>query len=904
MRLRPFAPLSALVLLAATFSGGCLRPEPRPAAVPSTNGAGVDDVVRATLDDGLRVVIVRNTLAPMVATQLSYRVGGYETPSGFPGTAHALEHMLFRDSEGLSGAQLDEITGKLGGDANAFTTNDLTQFTFSVPAQYLDLVLRIESIRMRGAKLSAPDWRLEKGAIEQEVSRDISDPGFLAFQQAEKILYAGTGYAEDPLGTRPSFGQTTAKALRDFYDTWYQPNNAILVIAGDVDPRAALAEVKSLFSAIPARPVPPRAPLELRPVAAQTISRATPASTGSVQFLHRFPGMRSPDYAAAQVLVDVLNDPLSRISELAAQGRVLSADADVQPFTEGGIGLVEVGFPDGGDAKQAEADLAGALDAIRKHGVPAELVAAAKRSELAQLEFSKNSAVTHASEWSLALAWQGLDSPEEAAQRIEQVRVEDVNRVARRTLAPEGRVTIVLSPSRDGERPPDSAGFGGSESFAGSAALDVPLPSWANDALGKLELPHWTLAPSRFTLANGIDLIVQPEHVSRTVTVVGRVDHDAGMQEPAGQEGIGRLLSTLFDYGTTTLDRTAFHRALDDIAASETAGEDFELAVPSAGFERGLELLADNELHPVFPAEAFTAQRTLLAARIAGELKSPGYRMIRALRKGLLPAGDPHLREATAATVGGLTRADLDAYFAAAFRPDLTTIVVVGDVTPEQAKASVEKVFGAWTATGPKPDVIPPTVPLNPPGYTVVPNAYASQDRVILAQVLGLTLKDPDRYALTLGNDVLGGAGFASRLMADIRVAHGYAYSVASTTHFDRSRSVFTVDYGSDPGKVGLVDARVRANLDAMRESPVDEASLTNARQLEIRSIALDVGSVDRIGRSLLTWGQDGEPLDQPMVAARHYLALTAAQVRDAFRRYLDPDHLVEVVQGPAPPQH
>ena len=273
------------------------------------------------------------------------------------------------------------------------------------------------------------------------------------------------------------------------------------------------------------------------------------------------------------MLIDVLNNPRSGLSELAAQGKVLSADAQIQPFSHGGIGSVEVGFAKGGDAQQARAHLDRAIEALLKDGVSPDLVEAAKRSELAQFEFNKNSAVSLASAWSQALAWQGLDSPEAAEQRIQAVTADDVNRIAREYLRPQARVTVVLTPDANGKRPPDSSGFGGTESFAGNDKLDVPLPDWAAQALARLEMPHWTLDPTQLKLANGITLIVQPETVSKTVTVVGHVDHDAGLQEPAGQEGVGRLLAALFDYGTATLDRTAFHKALDAIAASESGGD-------------------------------------------------------------------------------------------------------------------------------------------------------------------------------------------------------------------------------------------------------------------------------------------------------------------------------------------
>jgi zinc protease len=539
-----------------------------------------------------------------------------------------------------------------------------------------------------------------------------------------------------------------------------------------------------------------------------------------------------------------------------------------------------------------------------KNGISADLVAAAKRQEKAQFEFSKNSAMNLAETWSQALAWQGLDSPQEALDQILAVTPQDVDRVAREYLKPDQRITVVLTPSPNGKRPPNSQGFGGTENFASNDKLDAPLPGWATRQLANLQMPHWTLDPVKMTLANGITLIVQPTHVSKTVTVYGRVDSNGDLQAPQGQEGVGRLLGSLFDYGTTTLDRAAFHKALDDIAATESGGSDFNLAVPSEHFDEGMQLLADNELHPALPQAAFGVQQKTLARTLAGELQSPRYRMFRALNKGLLPAGDPGLREATPKTVDALTLANVKDYYAKVFRPDMTTIVVVGDITPDQARAEVDKTFGAWKASGPKPDVVPKPVPTNPAVYTVVPNAYASQDQVFMGQMLDLDIHDPDRYALQLGNEVLGGNGFASRLMVDIRVKHGYAYGAGSFMNFDRSRSILYVYYGSDADKVKPVDGLVRENLDAMRNTAVKADELTNAKQAQIRSIPLEVSSVRNIARSLLNWSIKGEPLDEPMVAAQHYLDLTAVQVRDAFRKYVHPANLVQVVQGPAPKQH
>ncbi|WP_233842176.1 pitrilysin family protein [Dyella sp. 2HG41-7] len=899
----PFKTLAWSVLLGL---GLMTAGSPARADTPAASKAVANDsnVLRTTLDNGLRVVIVRETLSPMVTTQITYLAGGYQTPDGFPGTAHALEHMMFRDSKGMTGAQLNEMTGKMGADNNAFTTNDATQYYFVAPSNYLDILLHIESERMEGALLTQTDWERERGAIEQEVSRDISEPEYLAFQKAEGMLYAGTGYAEDPLGTRSSFGKTTSTDLQSFYKNWYAPNNALLVIVGDVNPQQTLAKVQELFGAIPKRTLPAHAPLTLQPMKPQSIASTTPRGTGSVQFLFRMPGMMDKDNAAAQVLLDVLSNARSSLSALAVEGKVLDTSAQLQPFSYGGIGMIQVGFPKDGDAKKAEADLQGVIDDVLKNGVPKDLVDASIRSEISQAEFNKNSAVTLASAWSQSIAWMGLSSPEEAEDQFRTVTVDDVNRIARQYLKPSERVTVVLTPDNNGKRPPDSAGFGGSESFAGNDKLDAPLPAWASEKLSKLDMPKWTLSPVEMKLDNGIRLIVQPETISKTVTVMGHIDNNPKLQEPAGQEGAARLLGALFDYGSATLDRDAFHKALDDISATESGGTDFGVAALSDQFDRATQLLADNELHPALPQQGFVVQQETLARALAGEMQSPQYKMMKALRMGLLPAGDPDLRFATPKSVASVTLQNVKDYFAKTYRPDLTTIVIVGNVTPEQAKTTVQRYFGQWKAQGPKPDVISKPVGTNPAGYVVVENPYASQDQVLMGQMLELNMHNPDRFALQLGNNVLGGNGFASRLMTDIRVKHGFAYGAGSGIHFDRSRSIFFVQYGSDPDKVAPVDALVRQNLIDMQTTPIKQSELDNARQYEIRSIPVSVSSISSIARSLLEWAWHDEPLDQPMVAAKHYLTLTPTQVQAAFKKYLKPANLMQVVQGPKPEKH
>jgi zinc protease len=410
--------------------------------------------------------------------------------------------------------------------------------------------------------------------------------------------------------------------------------------------------------------------------------------------------------------------------------------------------------------------------------------------------------------------------------------------------------------------------------------------------------PAWT----ETTLQNRVRLIVKTEKTSPTVTVLGNVRHEPRLQSPAGKDGVADLLGELFAYGTTTLDRLAYQKALDEIAASETAGYDFSIRVLKGDFSRGVELLADNVLRPALPAEAFDVVKQQMGEFIAGRAKSPGYRADRAQRIGVLPARDPGLREATADTVSAVTLADLKQYHAATFRPDLTTIVVIGDVTAEDARTTITRWFGGWQAPGRKPELDLPRVPLNGSAQVGVPDPSAVQASVVLAQQVGVTRFEPDYYALQLGNHVLGGGFYATRLYHDLRQEAGLVYTVDDSLASTRTRSLYTVSYGCDPENVSKARDIIQRDLRSMQVDRVTPQELHQAKSLLLRQMLLRESSEDAVAGGLLARAQAGLALDEPSRAARVYSAITADQVRAAFAKWIRPDGFVQVVRGPASP--
>ena len=858
------------------------------------------DILRDTLPNGLQVIIVHNKLAPVVTTMVNYRVGSDETPPGFPGTAHATEHMMFRGSPGMSADQLAAISAAMGGDDNADTQQAVTQYFFTTTADNVDVPLRIEALRMQDLLSDPKLWEKERGAIEQEVAQDLSNPTYVFYTQLLQAMFKGSPYEHDALGTRPSFDKTTTADLRAFHNAWYVPNNAVLVIVGDVNPHTTMTLVKDIFGKIPAKTLPERPTFNFQPVEPATLSLNTDLPYGLTAVTFRFPGADSEDFAAAQILSDVLGSERGKLYGMVPAGKALFSEFSYETLQKSGLGYAVAGFPSGADSTNQLEEIKRILKDQVAGGFDADLVEAAKRREIISAELAKNSVSGLASAWSDAVAIEGRNSPDDDINAFRKVTVEDVNRVAKKYLDLDHAICAILSP-QESDKPISSKSFGGAENFTAAKSTNVKLPDWAKKLTETLPGAISTLSPVTTVLSNGITLIVQPESVSDTVSVYGRVKNNPKVQVPEGQDGVDSVLDKLFSYGTKSLDRLAFQKALDDIGANESAGADFSLQVLPEHFERGLQLLADNELSPALPEDDFKIIQEQEAASVAGELKSPDHLAGHAFTLALFPKNDPSQRETTPGTVKSLSIHDVASYYQAAFRPDLTTIVVIGNIDPATAATLVDKYFGAWTAAGSKPNTLFPPVPNNIVSVTHVPDASRVQDKVTLGQTLTLTRTNADYYALQLGNHVLGGGFYATRLYRDLRQNGGLVYFVSSSFTVGLTRGVYQSAYACDPPNVAKARTLIVNDLKQMQRENVTDRELHQAKLMLLRDIPLQQASVDQIANAWLGYVALGLPLNEPVVAGKIYIKLTADDVKTAFAKWLRPGDLVQVTQGPVP---
>jgi zinc protease len=416
--------LPALLILLAMLPG-------------QTRAAAAADsaVTRATLSNGLRVVIVGDHLAPLVAIQMNVLAGGNESPSGFPGMAHAQEHMAFRGCTGMTADQTAAIYAQLGDESNAETQQNITQYYTIVPAADLEVALHAQANCLRGINNAQPEWDKERGALQQELAEDLSNPFYTFLDYVNQNMFSGTPYAHDALGTKQSLDATTAPMLKEFYRNWYTPGNAILVVVGSVDPARTFTMIERLFSDIPDHPLPPRPVVNLKTVKPEDLVFESNLGYVPGYTAFRLPGTSSPDYAATQILVDVLGSQRADLYGMVAAGKALDAGFDLaETYPGASVGIGTINLPPGSDAGGAIKSMRRSLKRYAEKGLPEDLVEVAKQKEIVQAEFNYNSISDLADTWSNALAAEGRTSPEEDIEAIRKVTVADVNRVARQYL--------------------------------------------------------------------------------------------------------------------------------------------------------------------------------------------------------------------------------------------------------------------------------------------------------------------------------------------------------------------------------------------------------------------------------------------------------------------------------------
>jgi zinc protease len=887
------------------------------------------DFKEKTLDNGLRVITLEDFSCPIVAVQVWYHVGSKDENPERQGFAHMFEHMMFRGTERLGPKDHFEFTRRTGGDCNAYTAFDNTTYVNELPANQLELALWLEAERMAFLKIDQESFDTERKVVEEERRLGLNAPYGTVPEKVLPVLFKNHPYRWSPIGQIPHLRAATIDELASFWDLYYVPGTATLVIVGAVKHADAQALAEKCFGWIPRAPQPPRVqqpePPQTEP--RELVIKEDKGPVPIVGYLFRTVPENHADATALKILMSVLGGgESSRLYHDLVKDKKICQVAMAGAFGLEDDGLAGAGavLMPWGNKDKVLAEVERHLQQVREQPLTPRELDKAKNQMMRGLVTESLSVASKATQLGQAtLIYQDPARANARLQEIRAVTLEDVQRVAQKYLVPERRTTVRVEPSLGGMLKSLFGGGQGPSEDEGAApvaaaaepnrvaprtgpkaAAQRPAGFPAAPPLKPLldEIPE--IAHVGRTLPNGLKVVVIPNHEVPFVTLQLSLKYGA-WTEDAARPGVASMTLGMLTQGTSrfTAAQLAEEIEYNAMTLGGSAGMDTASVSASCLADKvplAIELLAEVALHPTFPPDEFDIlrQQTLMGLMVSE--KEPSYVADREFRRCLYGA-HPYARTATGESedVSRLTPGDLAAWWKTFARPDGAVLYVAGDVQPEPVFALAEKQLGAWTASGPAPEPQLPTIPASSTMAITLVDRPGSVQSQIRAGHAAITRGHHDYHATRVLTQVFGGA-FSSRLNEALRVKRGLTYGAGGGFSAQRLAGQFSVGtFSKTPQTAETVQALID-EVRRLRSSPPTEAELDIARSYLVGSFAGDRETPQATVGDLWLIESSQLPEDYLQQALAAYKGATEAEQARITAAHVDADKLTIVVVGDA----
>ena len=870
--------LSASLALAALALGASSSPTP--------GNASVDiPFEQFTLDNGLRVVVHTDKKAPIVAVNIWYHVGSKDEPAGRSGFAHLFEHLMFNGSENHPGEYFEpfELVGAT--DMNGTTWFDRTNYFQNVPTTALDLALWMESDRM-GHLLGAIDQKVldeQRGVVQNEKRQGENQPYGQAEDQVYAALYPkGHPYHHSTIGSMNDLNAASLDDVKGWFRAAYGPNNAVLVLAGDIDVATAKEKVTRFFGDI----VP--GPAFKHPAAGKANDKATRATMtdqvpqARIHRAYSTAKFGSADLDRLQVLAQILGgSKSSRLDErlLFKDKSVDSVRAYVDPFELASTFWIIADVKQGVDVAKVESAIDEELKRLLKDGPTDAEVAQARTYIKAQFIRGieriggfggKADALSECAVYT--------NKPgcfRDSLKVLEQTKAADLKAVANKYLAKAGH-TLVVTPGPRTEvkeepavtpaamkLPPVDKGLKAVASTV-DRKKGVPMPE---------QFPALTFpALQRARLKNGTTLVFAERH-DIPVLQLSYLFHGGYAADLGKKLGTASFSMGMLDEGAGALDALAFGNKLESLGAQYGAragldGAAVTLSALREHLDESLALYASTLLQPRFDSTEIDRVRATWIAGIKQEKAQPQSSAMRVLPPLLYGAGHPYAMPFTGSgteeSIASLTRDDMVAYHKTWVRPEGATLVVVGDTTLAELVPLLDKHLGAWAGSGPAPTA-PAISSVKLPAKArvfLVDQPGALQATILAGHVMPST-KDAGSVRLGVANSILGGE-FSSRLNMNLREDKHWAYGSYS----------FLVDAVGQRPWIAFAPVQIDKTVDSLKElqreigdyasgkAPAKPEELSKIQATEIRGLPGSYETAAAVARTLTEMVRYGRPDD------------------------------------------
>jgi zinc protease len=921
-RLFAAASISALVLgLAACATA----PSSDLAATPASPAAATVSVpplgfVERTLPNGLKVYTARDTSTANVTVQVWYKVGSKDDPAGRSGFAHLFEHLMFKATKNFPDETFDRLTEDVGGNNNAFTSDDVTAYHETIPANHLQRLLFAEADRMSSLVVGEDVFRSERAVVQEEYRQGIlaSPYGRLFGVFEPATIYQESPYRRTTIGSIEDLDAATLEDVRRFHATYYRPDNAYLIVAGNFDQARLDGWIDQYFGAVanPARPLPANNVVEPEPAGPRDVTFYAPNVPLPAVML-AWPTVKygDPDRAALTVLDGILSTgESSRLYRSLVYEQEIASQASSSPDMKQQAGHLTAYaiMADGHTIDEGVVALNAEIARFRDEPVTDAELAEAKNELVANALRSRETIDDRANVLGSALI--GTNGDASVADReiadIQAVTAADVQRVARRYLTPQRAATIrYLAADEAHPTTEQNTAVDAPVRIADLAPVGEIFSLLPEAERARMPEPGAAVSPSTpaiadFRLDNGLRVLVAPK--SGLPLVSARLSFDAGSaDEAAGKAGAASLTANLLTQGTATRSAPQIATEIEQLGANVGAGSgpDFTNVFansPANVFPQTVALMADLVRNPAFAEEELDRQRTQTLDGLKVALSTPGQVLSQAVGRvvyGNAPYGSPGI--GTVTSLPSITRGDIVAFHAARYRPEAATLVFSGDITEAQARALAQSAFGDWAPAGSAAAAI-----ASPAGQTVAPRVIvidqpgAGQAAVAVA-MRSVPRATPDYFPLTLGNTLLGGS-FTSRLNQEIRIKRGLSYGTRSSLGIRRDTGAFVASAQTRNDAAPEVVDLILAEVARLGSTAPTEQEITTRQAILTGAFSDSLETVDGLGGLVAGLALYDLPMSDLAAYVNNVEGVDAAEVQAAFARNIPADRSSVVVVGDA----
>lgn len=881
-----------------------------------------------TLDNGLRVVVHEDRKAPVVAVSIWYNVGSKDEPEGKTGFAHLFEHLMFNGSENAPGDYFEPLRQIGATDLNGTTWFDRTNYFQTVPTPALETALFLESDRMGHLLGAVTQEKLDnqRGVVQNEKRQGDNQPyGLVEYAQLE-ILPKGHPYAHSTIGSMADLDSASLEDVKQWFRDKYGPNNAVLVLAGDVDTATARQLVTKYFGDIPRGPV--NNPAEAPVVTLDEPKHIEMNDRVATTRLYRnwiTPGLLDPESVPMDVAMTVLGGlSSSRLDNILVREEQLAVGVRAfhQDFHRLGFAEVQVDVKPGVDAdmvaKRLDAIIA---DYIANGPTPDEVQRVAMREVSTRLQGLEQVGGFGGKAVALAEGALYANDPDHYRKKLRaygEVTPAEVTRVMQKWLSRPG-LSIRVSPGERGK-------YEESSSVGSSGATQRPWfyrpPAEGDEPMApgpKLAVREWptvgTFADLDFPdierrrLSNGIEVV----YVQRSTVPVVRIalEFNAGhAADPREKLGTQSLMLNLLEEGTTSMNSVQLAEAQERLGANISTGASLDrttvtMAALTPNLAPSLALMSDIVRNPAFEPREVERLRAQQITAIASEMTQPSgiaQRILPPLIYGdQHPYGIPFTGSGDPEKLKTVTREDLIAFHQRWIRPDNAQIFAVGDIAVSELVPLLESYFGQWSAPAVAKGVksFEAALPETKPMIVVIDRPQSPQSLILAGAVLPVKGSD-DLLELMAANEILG-ASFTSRLNMDLRETKGWAYGVRGTVNQIEMDSPYLVFAPVQADKTGPSIEALISNIEAfLGDKGVTAPELERTVNGRVRELAGSFETSARLLNALRSNELFGRPDDYYETIASRYRGMTVTSLDSAARKVINPDRLVWVVVGDA----